>query len=148
MKDKVEISKVIKLNQHQELDAKLLSDAKTLDDSLSPQLREKLFNKIAVQELETNDNKGASNTNNFNINKLAIAASLVFTLLAVQIFNHSEEAGKVQSIDLAESQQQQIEIKPVAEIKINDRIASNHLAKEYSAILADMEKIKHTIVNL
>jgi hypothetical protein len=126
----------------------LISDAKLLDETVDPQLRENLFSKLSHQKIETTDKKSVTNFSYFNLSKLAIAASLLVTLLIIQPFDTEEATNNIQDIALEKSLQQKIEAKPVVAIGNRNLIASNHLGKEYSAILADMEKIKHRIVSL
>jgi hypothetical protein len=138
---------VIKFNQHNELEQQLKRDADKLNDEVTPQLREQLFYQLSRQPIENKQLNHA--TQSFAKNKMAIAASLIFSVFVIQFFvahQPVEETSIASSNSIHNIDEMLLGFS--AELKNKDLLASQDLNAEYKAILADMDKIKQRIVKL
>ncbi len=138
---------IININQNNELENKLKSDAEQLNNEVSPLLREQLIARLSTQTIKSQPLKHP--THSFFKNKMAIAASFIFAVFIIQFFvaQHSIEETVIASNN-SNQNIDEILLSFSSKFKKQDLLASQDLNKEYNAILADLEKVKKRIITL
>lgn len=144
------IDKIIDLKQQHEIERKLRQDAKLLDHNISLQLKTDLLSKLATQNIQNKVQNNPLSFYAFGRHKAAIAASLLLSVLAVQLFINEEKNNHIPSYTSQENanNQDEITMKFPVDFFNKNLIASNHLRTEYTAIMSDIEKLKNSLIKL
>jgi|GEM_PF-5434630 len=145
-------NKTINLELHQNFKSRLIEDADKLESQVDEDLRRNIFAKISKQPIDTTP--AIENEKHYwNISKIAIAASIILSIPAIQLFNSGQDNLQPEQLVLEQKLEESSKTKnelmvTLAKLDSNKLLNSKHLQTEYLAILSDMEKIKDKIIKI